>query len=186
MDRSILPILGEWLTQPGRKPLILRGARQVGKTWLVRELARRTERDLIEINFERNPEYRGYFAANDPRKVIDDLSLVLGREVHPPKSLLLLDEIQAAPWSRLADGRTAAQAAAEGRLVIAGLKGAEQSVPDAHGHVVVVVQGPLAHDLYPTAYWGRLGSVGKKNTTLNWAWREGDRDHLVYGAIDSA
>lgn len=98
----------------------------------------------------------------------------------------IVDEIQTAPWSPLADGPAAAQAAAEGRLVIAGLKGAEQSVPDAHGHVVVVVQGSLAHGLYPSAYWGRLGSVGKKNTTLNWAWREGDRDHLVYGAIDTA
>ena len=96
MDRLILPILRDWLTEPGRKPLILRGARQVGKTWMVRELAKQSRRDLIEINFERNPEYRKHFSANDPRKVMDDLSLVLGREVHPQRSILLLDEIQAA------------------------------------------------------------------------------------------
>ncbi|MEO6097746.1 MAG: DUF4143 domain-containing protein [Fibrobacteria bacterium] len=54
------------------------------------------DRELIEINFERNPEYRKYFAANDPRKVMDDLSLLLGREVQPHRTLLLLDEIQAA------------------------------------------------------------------------------------------
>lgn len=96
MDRLILPILGDWLTEPGRKPLVLRGARQVGKTWLVREVAKRNHRDLIEINFERNPEYRKHFSANDPHRVIDDLSLVLGREVQPQRSILLLDEIQAA------------------------------------------------------------------------------------------
>ena len=98
----------------------------------------------------------------------------------------IVGEIAAAPWSPVADGPTAAAQAAQGRLVIAGLRGADQQVPDAHGHVVVVVQGPLAHGLYPTAYWGQLGGVGKKDMTLNWAWREGDRDHVVYGAIDTA
>ncbi len=96
MDRLILAVLRDWLTEPGRKPLILRGARQVGKTWLVRELAKQSQRDLVEINFERNPEYRKHFSANDPRRIIDDLSLVLGRDVQARTSILLLDEIQAA------------------------------------------------------------------------------------------
>lgn len=96
MERLIFPDLRDWLTGPGRKPLVLRGARQVGKTWMVRELSKRSQRDLIEINFERNPEYRKLFSANDPRRIIDDLSLILGREVHPERSIVLLDEIQAA------------------------------------------------------------------------------------------
>src|SRR6202034_2574503 len=58
-----------------------------------------------------------------------------------------------------------------------------QAPDPAHGHVVVVVQGPLAHGLYPTAYWGQLGGVGKKDMTLNWAWTAGDRDNVVYGVI---
>ena len=99
----------------------------------------------------------------------------------------IVGEIQQGPWSPVADGLTAAAQAAQGRFVVAGLNGADQQVPDpAHGHVVVVVQGPLAHGLYPTAYWGQLGGVGKKDMTLNWAWREGDRDKLVYGVIDTA
>ena len=99
----------------------------------------------------------------------------------------IVGEIAAAPWAPVADGPSAANAAAQGRLVIAGLNGADQANPDpAHGHVVVVVQGPLAHGLYPTAYWGQLGGVGKKDTTLNWAWTEADRDKLVYGVIDPA
>jgi hypothetical protein len=98
----------------------------------------------------------------------------------------IVGEIAAAPWSPIADGPTAAAQAAEGRLVIAGLRGSDQGASDAHGHIVVVVQGPLAHGLYPTAYWGQLGSVGRKSMTLNWAWRAADRDRLIYGAIDVA
>jgi hypothetical protein len=96
----------------------------------------------------------------------------------------IVDEIQQAPWSILADGPAAADQAAQGRFVIAGLKGSDQQMPDAHGHVVVIVQGQPAQGLYPVGYWGQLGGVGKKDTTLNWAWRQGDRDHVVYGAID--
>ncbi len=85
-----------------------------------------------------------------------------------------------------ASTRAAASGCAQGRFVVANLNGADQQVPDpAHGHVVVVVQVPLAHDaLSDAAYWGQLGGVGKKDMTLNWAWREGDRDKVVYGVID--
>src|SRR5690348_11183579 len=62
-----------------------------------------------------------------------------------------------AKWTVLTDGIKAAAEAAAGRLVIGGLKGNEQTHPDVHGHVVVVVAGqPLAHGKYPFAYWGRL------------------------------
>ena len=72
-----------------------------------------------------------------------------------------------------ANGIGAAESAAAGKLVIGGLKGSEQTNPDPHGHVVIVVAGPLAHDAYPSAYWGRLGGGGAKDKTINWAWREG-------------
>jgi uncharacterized protein len=88
--------LDAWLTRPRRKPLVLRGARQVGKTWLVRELARRSKRELIELNFERNPGLARHFDASEPRAVLAELSLALGRDVDPSRSLLFLDEIQAA------------------------------------------------------------------------------------------
>jgi hypothetical protein len=77
-------------------------------------------------------------------------------------------------WTTLADGPAAATAAAQGLLVVAGLKEA------GHGHVVVVVDGPLAQGKYPTAYWGRLGSSGKKNTTLNYSWGRSSRDSVIY------
>ena len=83
-------------------------------------------------------------------------------------------------WRPLRDGRAAAKSAAAGKLVIGGLKGSEQANPDPHGHVVVVVAGPLARDTYPSAYWGRLGGGGAEDQTVNWAWRTQDRDRVSY------
>jgi hypothetical protein len=94
----------------------------------------------------------------------------------------IVDQIGGAGWTKLADGKAAAQEAALGSLVIGGLKGSDQEIPSAHGHVVVVVKGPLDRGKYPTAYWGRLGGGGAKNKTINWSWRSGDRDRVIYGA----
>jgi hypothetical protein len=94
----------------------------------------------------------------------------------------IVDAISRQPWERLPDGAAAGAGAAAGRFVIAGLKGSDQAEPSAHGHVVVVVKGDLAHGQYPTAYWGRLGAVGSKAKTVNWAWNRRDRDKVVYAA----
>ena len=96
MKRSISEQLDAWLIDPDRRPLVLRGARQVGKTWLVRDLAARSGRDLVELNFERDPQQRRFFASNDPREILGELSLFLGRDIYSKRSLLFLDEIQAA------------------------------------------------------------------------------------------
>lgn len=90
--------------------------------------------------------------------------------------------IRSDAWEKLADGVAAKAAAEAGKLVIAGLLGKEQEKPSVHGHVVVVVGGRLAHDKYPRAYWGQLGSVGKQDTPLNFAWTVADRDKVSYGA----
>jgi hypothetical protein len=91
-------------------------------------------------------------------------------------------------WTALADGIAASQQAAAGKLVVGGLKGSEQASPDPHGHVVVVVQltegQQLAHGKYPYAYWAKLGGVGDKDQTVNWAWNEQDRDNVTYAAHD--
>lgn len=96
MQRRDGRVLDAWLADPERRPLVLRGARQVGKTWLVRDLAARSGRELVELNFERNPGHKRYFASNDPRTILGELSLVLDRSIPVEHSLLFLDEIQAA------------------------------------------------------------------------------------------
>jgi hypothetical protein len=87
-------------------------------------------------------------------------------------------------WQKLADGVAAAAAAQAGKFVVGGLVGSAQAVPDAHGHVVVVVDGPLNRGKYPSAYWGRLGGVGAKDQTINWAWTAADRDKVIYAAYE--
>lgn len=99
----------------------------------------------------------------------------------------IVEKLHDAPdWAALTpgDGAAAKAQADAGRLVVAGLKGADQVQPDAHGHTVIVVSGPLdsTHNEYPTAYWGSLGGVGAEAQTLNYAWREGDRDRVGYFA----
>jgi uncharacterized protein len=97
MDRAVTRALLDWAKSDRRKPLVLRGARQVGKTWLVRELARSLALDLVEINFERDPQTRVDFRSNNPREVLGQLGLRRNAEISPETSMLFLDEIQEAP-----------------------------------------------------------------------------------------
>lgn len=97
MNRHVSVALQAWLEGSQRKPLVLRGARQVGKTWLVRELARKRPLALLEINLERDPSLADSFQQADPRRVFDDLALLRDHRAAPADSLLFIDEVQAAP-----------------------------------------------------------------------------------------
>lgn len=98
MLRNALTYLEKnWINSNNRKPLVVRGARQVGKTWLVRELAKNTNRQLIEINFERDPQIASLFTINNPKIILRNLEAHLGVKITISSSLLFLDEIQDAP-----------------------------------------------------------------------------------------
>lgn len=98
MKRSILPDLQAWLADARRKPLILRGARQVGKTWLVRKLAKQNKLSLLELNLERDPTLaKAFLDSADPTQVFDELALLRDHRAAPDESMLFIDEIQAAP-----------------------------------------------------------------------------------------
>jgi hypothetical protein len=97
----------------------------------------------------------------------------------------IVDQITSGDWQRLRDGAAAKAAADDGQLVVAGLKSNDHAPRDdgkpvEHGHVVIVVSGDLAHERYPTAYWGTLGGIGRKRETINWAWRKVDRDKVIF------
>lgn len=96
MKRRVTQSLTAWMESPDRRPLVLRGARQVGKTWLARDLAERSGRSLVELNFEREPARSRLFASNDPHQILGELGLHLGQRISPGTNFLLLDEIQAA------------------------------------------------------------------------------------------
>jgi uncharacterized protein len=97
MKRDRTLFLTHWLNSSTRKPLIIRGARQVGKTWLIRDLANSQERRLIELNFERRPDLETLFSSNDPKEIIINITASTGSKIDPSKAILFLDEIQAVP-----------------------------------------------------------------------------------------
>lgn len=97
LKRINMKFLREWLTSTDRKPLIIRGARQVGKTWLVREFSKIVKREIIELNFEKQPQIASLFSSNNPSEILIELSAHLNLRIEPSMSILFLDEIQAAP-----------------------------------------------------------------------------------------
>lgn len=98
LSRKISLKLDSWIKSNKRKPLILRGARQVGKTASVRELAKRHNIDLCEVNFERQPELKRAFQKTlDPISIVAELEVYTGQFIHPKQTLLFFDEIQECP-----------------------------------------------------------------------------------------
>ena len=96
MHRSALNYLIKWKTRKRRKPLVIRGARQVGKSHLVSMFAEQNFSDFIEINFEKEPGLKSLFSGS-PEKIITLLELKYNKTIDIEKTLLFLDEIQAAP-----------------------------------------------------------------------------------------
>ena len=99
LERRQFAHLDRWLDTPGRKPLILRGARQVGKSTLVRLFAERRGRPLVEVNLERHADLGPAFAKNDPVHLLNVLEALPEAGGLGPDALLFLDEMQAVPAS---------------------------------------------------------------------------------------
>jgi predicted AAA+ superfamily ATPase len=98
MKRLLIDRLVEWKDSPYRKPLILKGVRQVGKTWLLREFGRLHYENTAYFNFDENEEYKQFFeTTKDVRRILQNLTMASGQAVHPKKTLILFDEIQECP-----------------------------------------------------------------------------------------
>ncbi len=97
MRRAILSVLKEWKSEHNHKVLLLRGARQVGKTYIVREFAKEFNY-FLEVNFEKNPDVIQFFDHNlDPDRICLSLSAYFGVPVVDGKTLIFFDEIQSCP-----------------------------------------------------------------------------------------
>ncbi len=104
MKRFIVEKLLSWHNDHRRKPLILRGARQVGKTWAVKEFARQQFQGRIHLlDFEKYPDLDKIFAPNlDTKRILSELELFFNRPITPGEDLLFLDEIQSCPRAIMA------------------------------------------------------------------------------------
>ncbi len=97
MKRDIYTNLLEWKVSKTRQPLLLRGARQTGKTFIINNFGKNLFVNFITLNFERNPEYKDIFNTRIPGEIIEKITLFTGQKVEPGKTLLFLDEIQECP-----------------------------------------------------------------------------------------
>ena len=98
MKRFIDQELRKWKEARRRKPLIVRGARQVGKTYSVKQFGKDSFNALAIVDLERNPDWHRIFEGNlHPKRICADLEIVLQQKIVSGKTLLFIDEIQACP-----------------------------------------------------------------------------------------
>lgn len=94
MERSIYSSLKKWKDSPTRKPLILQGARQVGKTYILKEFGAREYSEVVYINCDDNNDMQNMFVDYDVDRIIRSMSAISGVSIKPSTTLLILDEIQ--------------------------------------------------------------------------------------------
>ncbi|MBQ8969771.1 MAG: AAA family ATPase, partial [Lachnospiraceae bacterium] len=98
MERKVLQKLIEWKNRADRKPLLLTGARQVGKTWIAREFGNRFFANTVYINFDREKSLKTVLEQTlDPRMIISSIGALSGERIEPQKTLIIFDEVQEEP-----------------------------------------------------------------------------------------
>ena len=98
MKRLLIDDLIAWKNKKNRLPLILKGARQVGKTWLLNEFGKTAFDDVLYINFENAPGLKESFDGDiSPQRILDLLGALHGKKIEPQKTLLIFDEVQETP-----------------------------------------------------------------------------------------
>lgn len=98
LKRKVMQDLIKWKSNPDRKPMVLKGARQVGKTWLMKEFGQNYYENCVYFNFDEEDELKSIFEVNkNPQRIIELLSLIAGFQILPGKTLIIFDEIQECP-----------------------------------------------------------------------------------------
>jgi hypothetical protein len=98
LKRKAMQDLVNWKNSEDRKPLVMRGARQVGKTWLMKEFGQNYYDSYVYFNFDEEDELRSIFETNkNPMRIIELLSLIANQKILPEKTLIIFDEIQECP-----------------------------------------------------------------------------------------
>ena len=95
MERIVYKKLLEWKNNCNHKPLIINGARQVGKTWLLKEFGAREYKNIAYVSLDKNRDAADVFERDfDTNRIIRQLSAIIGTDIMPEITLLVLDEIQ--------------------------------------------------------------------------------------------
>lgn len=162
MKRDLYQKLIEWKTSKQRKPLVLRGARQVGKTTLLKHFGKSEFGNVLYINFEEMPKAKEFFAQDlNPQRIIRDLSIYFNQEINPLDSLIFFDEIQECP-DALTSLKYFQEQANDYAIVSAGsLLGVK--LAKAKGFPVGKVNFMT---LYPCTFFEFLSAIGKEKLRL--------------------
>ena len=180
MERHALAALRAWKDDPGRKPLVLRGARQVGKTWLLREFGRSDYEKVVYVNCERDPSIAAVFAGDlDPDRILRGLEIAAGNTIEPTTTLLIIDEIQDVPPALTSlkyfqEERSDIHLAAAGSLLGLALR-ADASFPVGKVNLL---------DLHPLDFDEFLRGVGEERLAdlvlqQDWDLLDAFRDRLI-------
>ena len=98
MRRTAMEKLVAWKSSDERKPIVLKGARQVGKTWLMKEFGRNYYKSFVYFNFDEEDELKSIFETNkNPQRIIELLSMIAGEKIYPLDTLIIFDEVQECP-----------------------------------------------------------------------------------------
>jgi predicted AAA+ superfamily ATPase len=98
MKRDVYAHLLKWKHSKDRKPLIIKGARQVGKTYIVKQFAKNEYKNIAYINFEQDPNLINIFEENlKPDRIMEEISIYLEKKILPPVTLIFFDEVQECP-----------------------------------------------------------------------------------------
>lgn len=161
MNRHAYKNLVKWKNSQHRKPLIMRGARQVGKTYLLKQFAEQEFQNYCYLNFEENDQLKDFFEGSlNPEQILKNLSLYLSKKIDPKTTLLIFDEIQECP-NALTSLKYFNEQANEIAIVAAGsLLGVK--LTRKKGFPVGKVN---FLDLYPLSFCEFLDAMGKQ--TLN-------------------
>ena len=154
MQRDVMKRLVEWRHSPGRKPLVVQGARQVGKTWAIRELARAEFADVAYIDFLVDENMRAVFEGSlDPARLLDAIALQTGADAGNPDVLVVFDEVQECPRALTSlksfqQERPDVPVVAAGSLLGVALHGARQEISFPVGKVDHLMMHPMTFQEY--------------------------------------
>ncbi len=157
MNRSLYAELVAWKASQRRKPLLLRGARQTGKTFLLRDFAAREYERVVYLDFEEDPALEGFFERDlDPHRIVSELSVYQGVDIEPGRHLLVFDEIQVSNRALTSLKYFHEQAASFHVAAAGSLLGVKMSEPGSFpvGKVNLL-------DLYPLSFSEFLAAMGE-------------------------
>lgn len=196
LERKQLAQLLEWKESKNRKPLVIKGARQVGKTWLMKEFAHKYYKNYVYYNFDEEIALASIFQENkNPQRIIELLALLSGEKILPGETMIILDEIQECP-AALNALKYFKENANEYHIVVAGsLLGTLLAKPHSYpvGMVNILEMGPMDFAEFLAAcdpvlynFYQQITKDTKIENVFHERLLEAYRSYLIIGGMPEA